>query len=155
MMAGNVQCIDCGKHLSASSVYYHMKNSCKAKKQQTNKEALALESFKDVGFHPNCEKDFQQTKNPQLTASVVNKIINTTPNGHVDGMIQPSIGNGKDNSIRNPDKIPIIHETAKQIKIIPESDDESEGSIVGDEYESEEEDEDMEVDPTNENETVI
>ena len=87
-MAGNVQCIDCGKHLSASSVYYHMKNSCKAKKQQTNKELLALESFKDVG-----EKDFQQTKNPHLTASVVNKIINTTPNGYNDSMIQPSIGN--------------------------------------------------------------
>ena len=34
-MAENVQCIECGKHLSASSVYYHMKNSCKAKKQQT------------------------------------------------------------------------------------------------------------------------
>ena len=97
-----------------------------------------------------------KSKNPQLTASVVNKIIDTTPNGHDDGLIQPSIGNGKDNTVSSPDKIPTIHEAAKQLKIIPESDDESEGSIVGDEYESEEEDnEDMEADPTKENETVI
>ena len=94
-MAGNVQCIDCGKHLSASSVYRHMKNSCKAKKQQTNNKALAWESCKDEGFSPSCEKDFQQTKNPQLTTSFINKIINTTPNEHADGMIEPSIGNGK------------------------------------------------------------
>ena len=37
-----VQCIDCGKHFSRTSIYYHKKNSCKAKKQQTkieNKES--------------------------------------------------------------------------------------------------------------------
>ena len=115
-----VECLTCHKSMRADNLARH-KNTCEALK----------------------------SKNPQLTASVVNKIINTSPDGHNGGMIQPSLGNG------NLDKIPTIHEAAKQLKIIPESDDESEGSIVGDEYESDEDDEDMEVDPTNENEAVI
>ena len=135
IMVQNVQCIECGKHLSASSVYHHMKNSCKAKKQQTNNKALTLESSKDVD--PNCEKDFQQTKNPQLTSNFMNKIINTTPNGHDDGIIKPSIGNGKDNSVKNSDEVLANHETAKKLSIIPAYDSEGE-IIVGDNFKSEE-----------------
>ena len=97
----------------------------------------------DGRLETNTEENLTlKSKNPRLTASVVNKIINTTPDGHDDGMIQPSIGNGKDNSIRIPDKIPTIHEAAKKLKIVPESDDESsdDDSIIEDEYESNNED---------------
>ena len=156
------QCNGCGKHLSVNSIRRHKKKSCNGKGEKagtidSSDQQSDATSHIDGRLETSTKESVTlKSKNPRLTPSVVNKIINTTPNEHIDGMIQPSIGNGKDNSMRNPDKIPTIHEAAKQLKIIPESDDESEGSIVGDEYESEEEDdEDMEVDPTKENETVI
>ena len=95
-----------------------------------------------------------KSSNPQLTTSFINKIINTAPNEHDDGMIKPSIGNGKDNSVRNPDEVLTIHETAKKLNIIPAYDSEGE-SIVGDDCKSEEDDENMEVDQDKGNETVI
>ena len=137
------QCKDCGNKFSRLDNLKRHQITCKVQ----NKPETVLES--DVKLTNNTKQQSDATshiddrletntkenlmlksKNPKLTASVVNKIINTTPNGHNDSMIQPSVGNGKDNSIGNPDKIPTIHEAAKQLKIIPESDDESEGSIV-------------------------
>ena len=155
------QCNGCGKHLSVNSIRRHKKKSCngkggKAGTIDSSDQQSDATSHIDGRLETKTKGNFTlKSKNPQLTASVVNKIINTTPNGQYGSKIQPSVGNGKENSMRNPNKIPTIHEAAKQLKIIPESDDESEGSIVGDEYESEEDDEDMEVDPTNENETVF
>ena len=132
------QCKDCGNKFSRLDNLKRHQITCKVQ----NKPETVLESDVKLTNNPKQQSDATshidgrletntkenvtlKSKNPQLTASIVNKIINTTPDGHDDGMIQPSIGNGKDNTVRSPDKIPTIHEAAKQLKIIPECDDES------------------------------
>ena len=118
-----VSCNICKEEFSrADSLSRHQKRkySCKVKNngglELTNnpkQQSDATSHFDDRVETNTKENVTLKSKNPKLTASVVNKIINTTPNGQHGSMIQPSIGNGKDNSIGNPDKIPTIHEAAK------------------------------------------
>ena len=132
------ECSTCHKQMRSDNLLRH-KNVCEGE----NRTILTSDS----------KYNYQRKGNDLQLSRFANNIINK--NQDSGAFNSTSIGNGKDNTVRNPDKVLTIHEAAKKLKIIPESDDESEGSIVGDEYESEEDDEDMEVDPTNENETVI
>ena len=139
-----VSCNICGEEFSRpDSLSRHQKRkySCKVKNnvelelKNNPKQQSDATSHIDGRLETNTEENFTlKSKNPRLTTSVVNKIINTTPSGQHGSMIQPSIGNGKDNSIRNPDKVLTIHEAAKKLNIIPAYDSEGE-SIVYDEHE--------------------
>jgi hypothetical protein len=93
---------------------------------------------------------YYQRKGSDLQLSrFANNMINN--NQDAGAFNSTSIGNGKGDSVRNPDKVLTIHEAAKKLKIIPESDDESsdDDSVIEDEYESD--NKDME---TNEKEAV-
>ena len=143
------QCDDCGKYLSQHSLWRHKNKTCKA----TNKAAMVMGTgFKrqyDTNSHYSDgalvnsinekESSIQRKNNSQLS-SIADKIINNKLDA--GAFNSTSIGNGKNDSVRNPDKVLTIHEAAKKLKIIPESDDESsdDDSIIEDEYESDNED---------------
>ena len=84
--------------------------------------------------------NYQRKGNDLQLSRFANNVINT--NQDAGPFNSTSIGNGKDDSVRIPDKVLTIHEAAKKLKIIPESDDESsdDDSVIEDEYESDNED---------------
>ena len=84
------------------------------------------------------ENNHQRPKNSQLT-SFIDKIINKNPDEDENNMIQrfksTSIGNGVENLTTKSDNEPVreilsVHETAKKLNIIPESNDSEDEDIT-------------------------
>ena len=157
------ECDNCGNKFSRSDNLKRHQYSCKVKNnaelelKSDQKQQSDGTSHIDERSETNTVDEDNITlksSNPQLTTSFINKIINTTPNEHDDSIIEPSIRNGKDDSVRNLDEVFTVHETGKKLNITPAYDSEGE-SIVGDDYKSEEDDENMELDQDKGNVTVI
>ena len=139
-------CEHCGNKFSRLDNLKRHQNTC----QVQNQRNAVLERGVKHDTNSVKESNMQCKNNPLLTKSIINKIINDNPNENneedknntIQQIQSTSIGNGKDDSVRNLDKVPTIHEAAKKLKIIPESDDESsdDDSIIEDEYESDNED---------------
>ena len=69
------QCSGCGKQLSVNSICRHKKKSCKAKNQQGRNETLALKAYDNARYE---DEQNSRSKNPKLTTSVINNLINTS-----------------------------------------------------------------------------
>ena len=134
------ECSDCGKPLSQHSVWRHKKKSCNGKgtKINTTDRSRNLTQSQDVK-----ENNHQRPNDSQLS-SFIDNIINKNPEGGDNNMIESlkstSMSYAEKNLTTNltKNKEPVqeilsVHETAKKMNIIPESDESSEDeSIVDD-----------------------